>query len=80
MRINRIRLKFKAEYTATTQNASNTITAVPASSTAEIEITVGDVKVTNGAAVNWSEGSNTVTVKVTDGAQTKSYKVTVTKE
>ena len=68
------------EYTATTQNASNTITAVPASSTAEIEITVGDVKVTNGAAANWSEGSNTVTVKVTDGAQTKSYKVTVTKE
>jgi len=36
--------------------------------------------VTNGAAANWSEGSNTVTVKVTDGAQTKSYKVTVTKE
>lgn len=68
------------EYTATTQNASNTITAVPASSTAEIEITVGDVKVTNGAAANWSEGSNTVTVKATDGAQTKSYKVTVTKE
>lgn len=68
------------EYTATTQNASNTITAVPASSTAEIEITVGDVKVTNGAAANWSEASNTVTVKVTDGAQTKSYKVTVTKE
>ena len=68
------------EYTATTQNASNTITAVPASSTAEIEITVGSVKVTNGAAANWSEGSNTVTVKVTDGEQTKSYKVTVTKE
>ena len=67
-------------YAVTTQNASNTITAVPASSTAEIEITVGDVKVTNGAAANWSEGTNTVTVKVTDGEQTKSYKVTVTKE
>lgn len=35
---------------------------------------------TTVTAANWSEGSNTVTVKVTDGAQTKSYKVTVTKE
>lgn len=75
--------EFKAAtttYTATTSNASNTITAVPASSTAEIEITVGNNKVTNGSAANWSEGANTVTVKVTDGEQTKSYTVTVTKE
>ena len=75
--------EFKAAtttYTAATSNASNTITAVPASSTAEVEITVGSNKVTNGAAANWSEGANTVTVKVTDREQTKSYTVTVTKE
>lgn len=67
-------------YTATTDNATNTITAVPASSTAEIEITVGAKVVTNGAAATWTDGANTVNVKVTDGDQTKTYKVTVTKE
>ena len=75
--------KFAAEtvtYTATTSNASNTITAVPANSTAEIEITVDDAKVVNGAAATWKSGANAVKVKVTDGDQTKTYTVTVTKE
>lgn len=75
--------EFAAEtttYTATTTNATNTITAVPANSTAEIEITVGSVKVTNGAAATWEQGENTVKIKVTDGDQEKAYTVTVTKE
>ena len=75
--------EFAAEtttYTATTTNATNTITAVPANSTAEIEITVGSVKVTNGAAATWEQGENTVKIKVTDGDQEKTYTVTVTKE
>ena len=67
-------------YTATTSNATNVITAVPASGSAEIEITVGDKPVTNGTAATWTEGSNTVKVKVTDGETTKTYTVTVTKE
>ena len=67
-------------YKATTTNATNTITAVPANSTAEIEITVGSVKVTNGAAATWEQGENTVKIKVTDGDQEKTYTVTVTKE
>lgn len=67
-------------YTATTTNTTNTITAVPANSTAEIEITVGSVKVTNGAAATWEQGENTVKIKVTDGDQEKTYTVTVTKE
>ena len=67
-------------YKATTTNATNTITAVPANSTAEIAITVGSVKVTNGAAAIWEQGENTVKIKVTDGDQEKTYTVTVTKE
>ena len=67
-------------YTATTSNASNTITAVPESSTAEIEVTVGGKKIVNGAAATWSQGANTVKVKVTDGDQEKTYTLTVTKE
>lgn len=67
-------------YAATATNATNTITAVPANSTAEIEITVGSVKVTNGAAATWEQGENTVKIKVTDGDQEKTYTVTVTKE
>lgn len=67
-------------YKATTTNATNTITAVPANSTAEIEITVGSAKVTNGAAATWEQGENTVKIKVTDGDQEKTYTVTVTKE
>lgn len=67
-------------YTVTTNNATNTITAVPASGSAEVAITVGDKAVTNGAAATWAAGTNTVTIKVTDGDQEKTYTVTVTKE
>ncbi len=80
-------LKFNEEfspdtttYTVTTTNATNTITAIPANGTAEIEIKVGEIGVTNGASAKWNEGSNTVTVNVVDGAQKKTYTVTVTKE
>lgn len=67
-------------YTATTSNATNVITAVPASGSAEIEITVGETPVTNGTAAAWASGANTVKVKVTDGETTKTYTITVTKE
>ena len=67
-------------YTATTSNASNTITAVPASGSAQVEITVGDKKVGNGSAVTWASGTNTIKIKVTDGDQEKTYTITVTKE
>lgn len=73
-------------YTATTTNATNTVTAIPADANAVIEITNEDaedetVRVVNGRAVTWGAGANTLTVKVTaeDGATTKSYVVTVTK-
>lgn len=68
-------------YTASTTNATNTVTAAPADAGAEIEITVGDTKIENGSAPAWAAGENTVTIKVmaADGTTTKSYTITVTK-
>lgn len=66
-------------YTAETTNATNTITAIPASGSAEVTITVGNKAVINGAAAAWEAGDNTVKVKVTDGDKEKNYTVTVTK-
>lgn len=74
-------------YTATTTNASNTVTAIPADANATIEITnkgpsdEGATPVVNGRAVTWKTGANTLTVKVTaeNGTAMQSYVVTVTK-
>lgn len=74
-------------YTATTTNASNTVTAIPADANATIEITnkgPSDEEATpvvNGRAVTWKAGANTLTIKVTaeNGTATQSYVVTVTK-
>ena len=74
-------------YTASTTNASNTVTAIPADANATIEITnqgPSDDRATsivNGRAVTWKTGANTLTVKVTaeNGTATQSYVVTVTK-
>ena len=74
-------------YTATTTNASNTVTAIPADANATIEITnkgpsdEAATPVVNGRAVTWKTGANTLTVKVTaeNGTATQSYVVTVTK-
>lgn len=68
-------------YTATTSNASDTVTALPADAAADIEVKVGDNVVANGSTVTWATGANTVKVKVTaeDGTTTKTYTVTVTK-
>ena len=73
-------------YTATTTNATNVITAIPADAGAEIEILVDppvaeSYEIDNGTAVTWETGANTVTITVTaaDGTTTKAYTVTVTK-
>ena len=74
-------------YTASTTNASNTVTAIPADANATIEITTKGpsdeeaTPVVNGRAVTWKTGANTLTVKVTaeNGTATQSYVVTVTK-
>lgn len=66
-------------YAATTENATNTVTAIPSKGTADVEITVGNAKVSNGTAATWADGENTVKIKVTDGDQSKEYTVIVTK-
>jgi HK97 family phage major capsid protein len=69
-------------YTADAENASCTITALPADASAQISVTVNDKKIDNGTAVTWKDGENTVKVNVTagDGKTTQTYTVTVTKE
>lgn len=67
------------EYTASTTNATNKVTATAADETATVEITVGETEIENGSAATWETGDNTVTIKVTDGAVSKTYTVTVTK-
>ena len=66
-------------YTAATQNATNTITAVAADAQAEVAITVNGSTHTNGQAAAWETGDNVVRVTVTNGNATKAYTVTVTK-
>lgn len=73
-------------YTASTTDASNTVNAIPADAGATIEITnTHDTDQTdtysNGAAIKWANGENTVKVKVTaaNGTSNKTYTVTVTK-
>lgn len=68
------------EYTATTTNATNTITATAADEDATVAITANDTPVVSGQAATWEEGENTVEVVVTNGTASKTYTVTVTKE
>ena len=71
------------EYTATTSNASNKVTATPADETATVVIKNGDTAVENGGNASWSSGANTLTITVTDGTYpktvTKVYTVMVTR-
>lgn len=64
----------------TTTNAGNTVTATASDRNATIEISKGIATVENGSRVTWDEGENTLTVKVTNGGASTTYKVTVTKE
>lgn len=67
-------------YTASTSNASNTINAITSDAGATVAISLNDEVVSNGSALTWESGSNTVEITVTaaDGT-TASYIVTVTK-
>ena len=67
-------------YTATTANAANTVTAATEDAEAEISIFCGETGVENGKPVAWTAGTNTLTVKVTNGPAEKVYTVTVTKD
>lgn len=68
------------EYTTTTSNATNTITATATDSEATVAITVNGDAVESGSAATWSAGENTVVVTVTNGTSSETYTVVVTKE
>jgi phi13 family phage major tail protein len=67
------------EYTATTENATNTITAVAIDNNAGIAITVNGNSISSGQSATWESGINTVAITVTNGNTTKTYTITVTK-
>ncbi len=66
-------------YTVSTTDATNTITAVAKDGEADIAIKVNDAAHTNGTPATWDAGANEVEVTVTNGAETETYTVTVTK-
>lgn len=66
-------------YATTTANATDTVTVMAADSGASVSVTNGSAPVANGSAATWSDGANTLTITVTNGAVTKTYTVTVTK-
>lgn len=67
------------EYAVSTSNATNKVTAVAEDENATIQILNGDTEIENGSSAAWEVGMNTLTVKVTNGAASKTYTVTVTK-
>ena len=68
------------EYTATTTNATNTITATPEDDEAEVSILNGETPVTNGSAATWQGGANTDAITATNGAAEEVYHVIVTQQ
>jgi len=65
-------------YTASTSNASDTITVEADDEEADITIDVDDTPVENGASASWGEGENEVTIEVETDEETVEYKVYVT--
>lgn len=67
------------EYTATTTNSTNTVTATANDENTVITIMNGDTEVENGTPATWADGVNTLTVTAENGSIRKVYTVTVTK-
>lgn len=74
------------EYTVTTTDATNKVTATTDDPSAVIAIVLTNseeeegVTVANGTAATWASGENVLTITVTDGDSETVYVVTVTKE
>ncbi|MBR4232097.1 MAG: cadherin-like beta sandwich domain-containing protein [Oscillospiraceae bacterium] len=67
------------EYTATTSNNTNKITATATDEEATVEIESDDASIAADGTATWETGENVVTITVTNGGQSKVYTVTVTK-
>ena len=68
------------EYTATTENATNKVTATPTDPNATVKIMLGETEIENGASATWAEGDNELTITVSGGAPDTVYTVVVTAE
>lgn len=66
------------EYTATTTNASDKVTATATDEGATVTITLGTTPVENGSDVTWTEGENVLTIVVSELGASTTYTVTVT--
>ena len=66
-------------YTAATTNATNTINVTAEDPAATISIEANSSPVNNGDAITWNTGSNTVEITDTNGSETKTYTIDVTK-
>ena len=67
------------EYTVTTENATNKVTATPTDENATVTILVGETEIDNGDSATWETGENVVTITVENGEESTVYTVTVTK-
>lgn len=67
------------EYSAETENATNSITATPEDEDATVVITCGEQTYESGDSITWEEGENLVTIEVTSGTEEMTYEITVTK-
>ena len=65
-------------YTASTSEATATVTATATDDGATVALTVGGEAATLGESVALSEGENAIAVTVTNGEETKTYTVTLT--
>ena len=69
------------EYTATTSNEADKVTATPTAQGVDIEILLGETEIQNGSNATWSEGENVLTITVScEGGEDTVYTVTVTAE
>ena len=66
------------EYTATTTNATNKVTATPTDGTAEVTIMLGETEIDNGSSATWEEGENELVITVTGTTDKTVYTVMVT--
>lgn len=64
-------------YTAATTNASDAVSATAAAGV-DVTIEANSVEIASGDEVTWVSGDNTVTIKATNGVDSKTYTVTVT--
>ena len=71
------------EYTATTENATNKLTAVPDDG-AEVSVELNSAEVTAGSdgkyTMTWEDGENSVEITVTAGTESEVYTITVNPE